>query len=220
MREQLTQYVELLFVGTSGTDEIRQEILQNSLDRFDDLVAQGKTPEAAYRLTLSGIGDINEILDQQPADPPAAPAQQPESEHQATNNKSQTLRALAIALYILSAIPVIFLEEIGLFFTLMMVAAATGILVYIGKDDAEKNDDKAVKSEETGAKSEDTAVPVGHTKGRKLAKTIITLVGLAIYLSVSFATHAWLITWLIFPMMACVKGIVRGIFDLMEACEK
>ena len=42
MREQLAQYVELLFAGTTDTDEIRQEILQNSLDRFDDLVAQGK----------------------------------------------------------------------------------------------------------------------------------------------------------------------------------
>ena len=45
MREHLIQYVNLLFAGTSGTEEIKQEILQNTLDRFDDLVAQGKSPE-------------------------------------------------------------------------------------------------------------------------------------------------------------------------------
>ena len=62
MREQLIQYVELLFAGAADCEDIKQEILQNTLDRYDDLVAQGKVPEAAYRLAIAGIGDINEIL--------------------------------------------------------------------------------------------------------------------------------------------------------------
>ena len=62
MREQLEQYVNLLFAGAADSEDIKQEILQNTLDRYDDLVAQGKVPEAAYRLAISGIGDINEIL--------------------------------------------------------------------------------------------------------------------------------------------------------------
>ena len=62
MREQLIQYVNLLFAGAIDCEEVKQEILQNTLDRFDDLVAQGKSPEAAYRLAIAGIGDINEIL--------------------------------------------------------------------------------------------------------------------------------------------------------------
>ena len=62
MREQLIQYVELLFAGAPEAYEIKQEILQNTLDRYDDLIDQGKSPEAAYRLAISGIGDINEIL--------------------------------------------------------------------------------------------------------------------------------------------------------------
>ena len=57
MREQLTQYVNLLFAGAPDTDDIKQEILQNTLDRYDDLIAQGKVPEAAYRLCITGIGD-------------------------------------------------------------------------------------------------------------------------------------------------------------------
>ena len=62
MRQQLIQYVELLFAGAADAEEIKQEILQNTLDRYDDLIAQGKAPEAAYRLSIAGIGDINEIL--------------------------------------------------------------------------------------------------------------------------------------------------------------
>ena len=54
MREQLIQYVQLLFAGAADCDDTRQEILQNTLDRYDDLVAAGKTPEAAYRLARPG----------------------------------------------------------------------------------------------------------------------------------------------------------------------
>ena len=74
MREQLTQYVNLLFAGAPDTDDIKQEILQNTFDRYDDLIAQGKAPEAAYRLAISGIGDINEILGSTPKASSPVPA--------------------------------------------------------------------------------------------------------------------------------------------------
>lgn len=62
MRENLTRYIDLLFAGAPHAAEIKEEIKQNTLDRYDDLIAQGKSPEAAYQLAISGIGDINEIL--------------------------------------------------------------------------------------------------------------------------------------------------------------
>ena len=42
MRDQLTQYVNLLFAGNTDAEDIRMEILQNTLDRYDDLISQGK----------------------------------------------------------------------------------------------------------------------------------------------------------------------------------
>ena len=82
MREQLIQYVQLLFAGVEDCDDIRQEILQNTLDRYDDLIAAGKTPEAAYRLAIMGIGDINESLGRAPgaAPLPAPSAKQDEQD--------------------------------------------------------------------------------------------------------------------------------------------
>ena len=62
MREQLARYVDLLFAGSDGAEEIKQEILQNTLDRFDDLVARGSTEEAAYRQAIAGIGDVGEAV--------------------------------------------------------------------------------------------------------------------------------------------------------------
>lgn len=212
MREQLAQYVELLFAGTTDTDEIRQEILQNSLDRFDDLIAQGKAPEAAYRLTISGIGDINEILNQSQEEVSPAPQVQGVVTPEPETSHTKLLRAIAIALYILCAIPVIFFEEIGLCVTLIMVAVATGILVFIGKDEPETSEENTAAVPCTTSKHE--------SGGRKIVSSIIWMIGLAAYFLLSFGTHAWYITWLIFPMLGCVNGIARGIFDLTEACKK
>ena len=55
MKEKLIQYVDLLFAGATGSEEIKQEILQNTLDRYDDLIAEGRSPESAYRIAISGI---------------------------------------------------------------------------------------------------------------------------------------------------------------------
>ena len=42
-------------------------------------------------------------------------------------------------------------------------------------------------------------------------------IGLALYFIISFATMAWYITWVIFPIIGAVQGLVRAILDLKEA---
>ena len=94
MREQLIQYVNLLFAGSPEAWEMRQEILQNTLDRYDDLIAQGKAPEAAYRLAISGIGDIHKVLGSATISNSPAPAfpSAAEQKHPAVKN-TKLLRA-------------------------------------------------------------------------------------------------------------------------------
>ena len=105
MREQLIQYVQLLFAGAADCDDTRQEILQNTLDRYDDLIAAGKTPEAAYRLAIMGIGDINEILGRAPgAAPLPAPAVKPEEQDTPVK---KLLRAIAIGLTLVAVATVL-----------------------------------------------------------------------------------------------------------------
>lgn len=208
MREQLIQYVNLLFAGAADCDEIKQEILQNTLDRFDDLVEQGKSPEAAYRLSISGIGDINEILGNASCSP--APVQNPMEAPETENDiKQKKIRAFAIALYILCALPLIILgdlglDNLGLCLTLALVAFATYLMIVTGKkddDDVEKDDKKATKSKH----------PLKESIGN-----IIWVVGLILYFGSSFYTGAWSITWLLFPIMACARGLSDAIIDLVE----
>ena len=205
MREQLIQYVQLLFAGAADCDDTRQEILQNTLDRYDDLVAAGKTPEAAYRLAIMGIGDINEILGRAPgATPLPAPAVKPEEQDTPVK---KLLRAIAIGLYILCPIPLFVLSGMlnmgipGLCGTLTLVAVATVLIILGAKKETENAD-----------------VEPGTPQSAlvKIINGLIWAIGLAIYFIVSFLTGAWYITWVIFPITAAVQGLVKAILDLKE----
>lgn len=206
MRQRLIQYVELLFAGAPNSTEIKQEILQNTLDRFDDLVAQGKSEEAAYRLAISGIGDINEILDTPVQSAPLTPYHAPKQEAQ-DNSQHRKMRAVAIAMYICSAIPLLILSELGysslgLCMTILLVGTATYLMLFTRK---------------SGTKEAAASAPQDPRK--KAAGRLINVITVILYLLVSFTTGAWLITWLIFPIAGCVEGLINAIHDLKEACE-
>lgn len=203
MREQLEQYVNLLFAGSPDTEEMKQEILQNTLDRYDDLITQGKSPEAAYRLAISGIGDINEVLNNHgfsPA-PISAPLSTPTT---AEKDHRKMMRAVAIGMYICCVLPVIILDNVGygvlgVCLMFLLIAAATVLIIIASKDEGENEEDEKSKQPES-----------------PWEKTLNTIT-LVLFLAMSFATGAWYITWLIWPIMAAIKGIIRACQDLKEA---
>lgn len=212
MREQLIQYVNLLFAAAQDADEIRAEILQNTLDRYDDLLAQGKSPEAAYRLAISGIGDISEILDTASPTEPSLLQNQNLIPAEEDDPKRKKLRAIAIALYILCAIPLFILsdlgmESLGISLTIMMVAAATYVMMITKRSNGADDDEDEEETRDTSP----------HGELKKSINDIIWAVGLGIYLLVSFITGAWYITWIIFPLIGSVQGLIKAIFDLKEA---
>lgn len=209
MREQLIQYVQLLFAGAQDCEDTKQEILQNTLDRYDDLIAEGKSPEAAYRLAIMGIGDINEILGSAPHTALSAHVVEAQPEKVDTPMK-KTLRAVAVGLYILCPVPLFILsvfpglETFGLCGTLAIVAVATVLMILGAKKSASKAE--AVSEEKTDSK----------TELRKSIGSLIWAIGLAAYFIVSFLTGAWYITWVMFPIIAAVRGLVSAIMDLKE----
>lgn len=206
MREQLIQYVELLFAGAKDCEDMKQEILQNTLDRYDDLIAEGKVPEAAYRLAITGIGDINEILGTAPVLSPVS-VRTAAPEQAADDDNRKKLRATAIALYILCPIPLFIASEFGLntlgiCALLAVVAVATAIMVASGKNHSAPPETQALTPRE---------------KQRKSIKTILNTAGLTVYFLLSFLTWRWTVTWLVFPITAAVWELTKAILDLKEA---
>ena len=206
--------MSLLFAGTENCEDIRQEILQNTLDRYDDLVAQGKSPESAYRQAISGIGDISEILSGEQTFTASPRTNEPEPEADTPTKK--LLRTIAIALYILCAAPLIILSEfgmdnLGLCCTLAVVAVAT-VLILLGK----KNGPGEDTQEHTASAQVQETSESPRQELRKSIKSLIWAIGLAAYFIVSFSTGAWYVTWVIFPIIGAVQGLVIACLDLTE----
>ena len=112
-------------------------------------------------------------------------------------------------MYILCALPLIILgdlgfDNLGLCLTLALVACATYLMLITSKKDDEDEAEEKHKDE------------IKHPLKERIGN-IIWIVGLIAYLGISFSTGAWYITWLIFPIMACARGLSDAIIDLKEA---
>ena len=210
MREQLISYVDLLFAATDDAEEIKQEILQNTLDRYDDLVAQGKSEQAAYTLAISGIGDISEILEHTAEPFSKGVSSAPAVATEPKKNK-KLMRAVAVGMYICCPIPVILLSNVGdsilgIVLMFLLIAAAT-VLVILSDDGSKKS-------------KEDCGCSTSQTKRdpmRRAIGKIITTVTLCVYLLISFTTGTWYITWLIFPIAGALNQLINACMDLKEA---
>ena len=204
MKDKLTQYIDLLFAGTPAATDVKQEILQNTLDRYDDLIAQGKSPEAAYQLAITGIGDISEILC---SEDDTVPTVSPVYNAQEENVKpiwKKVLHAIGICLYIMCPIPLFVLQnELGLCGLLTFVAVATALMVISG-------------SKEKVSDSDQTETQTPKSELRKAVHSIIWAMGLCAYFAVSFSLGAWHVTWIIFPLIGAVQGLVNACMDLKE----
>lgn len=123
------------------------------------------------------------------------------------NVKSNFARNIAVAvmLYIFAIIAVVICAAqfgqpilgVAIFFTL--IAVATGILIYNGiYYSKESKDEKTVK--------DNTIL--------KQITSIVGLIGVIVYLLVSFTTMAWNITWIIFIVVGLVNQIIKLIYTV------
>lgn len=218
MNEKLRAYVEELFKDAPKTIqivELKEEILQNTLDRYNDLLAEGKSEEAAYNISVAGIGDVSSLIDSLTA--PVASSGYTREEIADNGKKRSLLLSAAVALYILCVVPpVIFdeidgLEPLGIVLMFVMAAAATAIVIY-------REGIKLRYNKSAGTVVEDFKEWNRDTKERKSVLSAVNgavwALTLIIYLTASFLSGAWFITWLIFFIGGAVTNIIKAIFDL------
>lgn len=53
-------------------------------------------------------------------------------------------------------------------------------------------------------------------KLRKSINGLITTLTLVLYFVISFATMAWYITWVIFPLSAAIQNVIKACFELKD----
>ena len=66
MKKKIKDYIELIFTDAPDckqTRELKEEMYRNVCDKYDDLIADGKSEVAAYNISVASIGDISELVD-------------------------------------------------------------------------------------------------------------------------------------------------------------
>lgn len=219
MNEKLRNYIEFLFENAPKTKEVielKEEMLQNLIDKYNDLVSEGKSNEAAYNIATASIGDVNELIEQLKNRPTYQ--QGFEKEMLASKKRSALLTAIAVMLYIMSVIPVLLLGEvgtgiIGVVIMFVMIAIATGLIIYNSMSKP-----KYLKKDQTVVE-EFKAWKANSIEKNALYKSICGVLWsiiVVIYFIISFITMAWHITWIIFLIGSAIQGIIHAIFELRK----
>lgn len=222
MRDKIVEKFNQLFEDAPKTRkalELKQEMLQNALDKYEDLVQEGHSEEDAYQNVIQSIGDVTELFEE-------VEEKNLLSLSESDRKKKALLQAIAVGLYILAGV-VFFgfalIGEVAYDFngvttgiglvlaglicippTVMMVYAANMYPVYKKK---EKQDMVEEYKEEKYKNNKDEAV-LGSVS------TLIWMLVLVAYFIISFKTGAWYITWVIFLIGGSIQSIASLVFSL------
>lgn len=216
MKDKLRNFIESLFEDApknKQTIELKEEMLQNLIDKYNDLVDSGKSSEAAYNIATASIGDIHELIRQIEKKEENNPLF--EQNYDKGRKRFALLLSISVMLYILCVVPVILLEDsvLGVVIMFVMVAIATGLILYnnMTKPKYLKKDSTVVE-EFKEWKANSTEKNTLYQSITKVMWSCITI----LYFIVSFLTMAWHITWIIFLIGSAIQGIIRAIFELKK----
>ena len=219
LNSKIRNYVDVLFADVPRTKkalELKEEILSNMSERFDDYIAEGKSENVAYSLTLSNMGDIDQMLKEVMPDADFVKEAAMYRKRNARNT------AIGVSLYILGAMFLIgfatftdassnslFAETFGLLVLLFFAAIATGLIVYtfMSTPPEYKDYDDKKKHE----------FVIHPSKSKKILDSILSIYWTLItfiYLAVSFVTMKWGITWIIWILAAVFGQIIQTVFEL------
>lgn len=219
MEDKLRAYMDYLFRDVKQTRksvELKEEILQNLMDKYRDLLAEGKTPEAAYNIAVASIGDMDELLAGLNYDlsfEKTVSADQVERK----KRKSALLVSAAVMMYILCLLPPILLsgsrleENLAPALMFLMIACGTGLLIYdhMTKPRYRKVDDSIVEEFKEWKDQTDS-----DRRAMKALSSALWSIITVIYIVISFWTMAWHITWVIFLIGGAIEGILKAVFEL------
>lgn len=205
MENKLKNYLDILFEDmpqTAETNEIKSEMFQNLLDKYYDLVNDGKDPDVAYNMTIASIGDIRSLFSDNKSENINFALSQ--------KRRSAIFMTVAIILYILCVVPVIVCSEIfgseiiGVSLMFIMIAVATGLIIYNNMTKYKPSENETIAKEFAQWQS---GKPSDTRKVRYISKILWCLI-VFIYLLVSFLTGAWYITWVIFIIGTALRNII------------
>ena len=217
MNEKIRIEVNTLFQNAPNTkraNDLKDEIISNAEDKYEDLIKQGKSEEEALQVVMKEIGNVDELIEELNKNNPIHTQYVDEA-----RKKTGLIVSICVGLYILSVIACVVLDELGLpdFITvssfLSIAGVSTCVLIYhfMTKPKYTKYDDTIVEEFKEWKGKND--------KNKEIKKTIDSIIWtltVIIYLIVSFTFGIWYISWIIFLIASLIENIIKLIFKLGE----
>ena len=206
--------------------ELKEEMVQNLMDKYNDLIGEGKSEEAAFGIAAASIGDISDLVHELRKDDPFYAEDEdgtviihdipvpryvdmPLSPEE-TRQHAARISATSVMLFILSPVPLLLLRsrEVGVLLLLAMIAAGVGLLVFSKKlhGSVERDSGEPLPRAETIQPDE---------KRKNIYKSIESafwLVVTALYILISFETGTWHVSWVIFLFATAVERVMAIFF--------
>ena len=202
MKEKITKHINELFRDAPKTRravELKEEMTQNTIEKYEDLIGEGCQEEDAFRIVVDSIGDVTELFeDLKDRSLFLLPEEQ--------RRKRAVLKAAAVGIYIFAGVVFIIsmvVSEMCIPPTCMLIYAANMYPAY------NKKEENLVELYKEAA----------HTGSRERAirtsvSMLIWLVTLLLYFAISMTTQRWEITWLVFLVGACAQMIEVLVFNI------
>lgn len=220
MKEKIRRHIDGLFSEAPKTRramELKEEMTQNTIEKYEDLLIEGYREEDAFQNVISSIGDVNELFE-------ALEEKNLLSLSETDRKKKALLTTASAGLYLFAAAVFLFFNidpassgyaygstMIGLLLAVLICIAPTCMLVYAAHmyPAFRKGSDNLVEEYKEAR----------HSANRKKAvrnSTILLIwtVTLTLYFIVSFTTWEWAYTWIIFLIGCCVQALVSLILSL------
>ncbi len=210
---KVENYVEELFKNAPNTKkikELKEELLLDLNEKYNDLIKEGKKETEAYNEVVTGIGDIDELIN----------FQQYDINCEDLRKKNALIVSICVGLYILSFIVAIILDEIlnvddaitGISF-IVICGLSTCILIYhnVAKPNYLKKDDTMVEEFREWKNNKN--------KNNEIKKSVISIMWsiiVILYFIISFTTYAWYITWVLFIIGGVLNQVINLIFMIKE----
>lgn len=227
MKEKIIQYFNQLFEEAPKTRkalELKQELTQNALDKYEDMIQEGRySEEDAYQNVIQSVGDVNELFDDLEE---KSLLELPEKDRK----KRAMLKAVAVGLYIFAGViffslemistvvPAYPFDGIGLAAAGLICIAPTIMLVYAANMYPGYSKKESMNMVE---EFQQERYRSGRNKEIMGAiSCIIWTAALVLYFLISFTVGGWHITWVIFLIAACVQSVAVLINSLRMDKEK
>lgn len=213
MNKKIKNYIDVLFSDIPKTNkavELREELLANMNERFEDYIAEGKSENQAYSLVISNLGDIDHLIEE------VMPSETFKKQALYYRKRNAIGTAVAVMLYILGAAIVVATSMmintaviIGTVILLVLAAVATGLLIYINM--STPTEYKVVDEEEK------QNLELYKTKKGKYLKEIESLIWLivtCIFFVSMFVFNYWGTAWIIFPLTGILLEIIKTLIKI------